>query len=106
MRQGTIADATWIPAPRSTKNQAGKHDQERHQTREGHQWSFGKKVHLGVDQDSGLIHSVVTTAADVHESSRQQPNCSMAIREFPMAMLTRNGRQDNQDSGGDAPPSE
>ena len=25
------------------------------------------KVHIGVDKDSGLIHSVVTTAANVHD---------------------------------------
>ena len=28
---------------------------------------FGMKVHIGVDKDSDLIHSVVTTAANVHD---------------------------------------
>jgi IS5 family transposase len=38
-----------------------------HQTKKGKQWYFGMKVHIGVDSESGLIHSVVTTAANVHD---------------------------------------
>jgi IS5 family transposase len=67
MRQGTIVDATLIAAPSSTKNKEWKRDPEMHQTKKGNQWYFGMKVHLGVDKDSGLIHSVVTTAANVHD---------------------------------------
>jgi IS5 family transposase len=67
MRQGTIVDATLIAAPSSTKNKEGKRDPEMHQTKMGNQWYYGMKVHIGVDNDSGLIHSVVTTAAHVHD---------------------------------------
>jgi IS5 family transposase len=67
MRQGTIVDATLIAAPSSTKNKDGKRDPEMHQTKKGNQWYFGMKIHAGVDKDSGLIHSVVTTAANVHD---------------------------------------
>jgi IS5 family transposase len=67
MRQGTIVDATLIAAPSSTKNKERKRDPEMHQTKKGNQWYFGMKVHLGVDKDSGLIHSVVTTSANVHD---------------------------------------
>ena len=67
MRQGTIVDATLIAAPSSTKNKDGKRDPEMHQTKKGNQWYFGMKLHAGVDKDSGLIHSVVTTAANVHD---------------------------------------
>ena len=67
MKQGTIVDATLIAAPSSTKNKEGKRDPEMHQTKKGNQWYFGIKVHIGVDKDSGLIHSVVTTAANVHD---------------------------------------
>jgi IS5 family transposase len=42
-------------------------DPEMHQTKKGNQWYFGMKVHAGVDKDSGLIHSVVVTAANVHD---------------------------------------
>ena len=67
MKQGTIIDATLIAAPSSTKNEKGERDPEMHQTKKGNQWYFGMKVHIGVDKDSGLIHSVVTTAANVHD---------------------------------------
>jgi IS5 family transposase len=67
MRQGTIVDATLIAAPSSTKNKEGKRDPEMHQTKKGNQWYFGMKVHAGVDKDSGLIHLVVVTAANVHD---------------------------------------
>ena len=67
MKQGTIIDATLIAAPSSTKNKEGKRDPEMHQTKKGNQWYFGMKVHIGVDKDTGLIHSVETTAANVHD---------------------------------------
>ncbi|AFY27341.1 IS5 family transposase [Cyanobium gracile] len=67
MKQGTIIDATLIAAPSSTKNKAGERDPEMHQTKKGQQWYFGMKIHAGVDKDTGLIHSVVTTAANVHD---------------------------------------
>lgn len=67
MKQGTIIDATLIAAPSSTKNKTGERDPEMHQTKKGNQWYFGMKVHIGVDKDSGLIHSVETTAANVHD---------------------------------------
>jgi IS5 family transposase len=67
MKQGTIIDATLIAAPSSTKNKQGERDPEMHQTKKGNQWYFGMKVHIGVDAESGLIHSVQTTAANVHD---------------------------------------
>ena len=67
MRQGTIIDATLIAAPSSTKNNARERDPEMHQTKKGNQWYFGMKVHIVVDKDTGLIHSVETTAANVHD---------------------------------------
>jgi len=60
-------DATLIAAPSSTKNKEGKRNPEMHQTKKANQWYFGMKVHAGVDKDSGLIHSVVVTAANVHD---------------------------------------
>ncbi|MFC4860593.1 IS5 family transposase [Pseudomonas sp. MAHUQ-62] len=65
LRQGTIVDATLINAPSSTKNRDGKRDPEMHQTKKGNQWHFGMKAHIGVDDESGLVHSVVGTAANV-----------------------------------------
>jgi transposase, IS5 family len=65
---GTIVDATIIAAPSSTKNAAGARDPEMHQTRKGRQWCFGMKLHIGVDSRTKLIHSVATTAANVHDA--------------------------------------
>jgi IS5 family transposase len=65
---GTIVDATIISAPSSTKNQSGERDPEMRQTKKGNQWYFGMKAHVGVDSKLKLIHSVVATAANVHDS--------------------------------------
>lgn len=67
LRSGTAVDATLIAAPSSTKNSSGERDPEMHQTRKGKQWYFGMKAHIGVDVDSGRVHSVVGTAANVHD---------------------------------------
>lgn len=67
MRKGTIVDATLIAAPSSTKNKEGKRDPEMHQTKKGNQWYFGMKGHIGVDADSGIVHSVAGTAANMHD---------------------------------------
>ena len=64
---GTIVDATIIAAPSSTKNASGKRDPEMHQTKKGNQWHHGMKLHIGVDKDTGLTHSAVVTAANVHD---------------------------------------
>ena len=67
LKQGTVVDATLIAAPSSTKNQDGERDPEMHQTKKGNQWHFGMKAHIGVDADSGLVHTVVGTAANVND---------------------------------------
>ena len=67
LRQGTVVDATLIAAPSSTKNSTGERDPEMHQTKKGNQWHFGMKAHIGVDADSGLVHTVVGTAANVND---------------------------------------
>ena len=64
---GTIVDATIISAPSSTKNRDGPRDPEMHQTRKGNEWHFGMKAHIGVDAESGLVHSVIGTAANVND---------------------------------------
>lgn len=69
-KQGTIIDATLISAPSSTKNKAGERNPEMHQTQKGNQWYFGLKVHISVDKDSGLIRSLETTWANVHDITR------------------------------------
>jgi transposase, IS5 family len=67
MKKGTVVDATLIAAPSSTKNAEGERDPEMKQTQKGNQWYFGMKAHIGVDAHSGLVHSVVGTAANVND---------------------------------------
>lgn len=70
MREGTIVDATIIEAPPSTKNAKKSRDPEMHQTKKGNEWHFGMKAHIGVDASSGLVHSVVGTAANESDVSQ------------------------------------
>ncbi len=63
--------ATIIEAPSSTKNRAGERDPEMHQTKKGNQWHFGwhfgMEAHIGVDADTGIVHSMSATAANDHD---------------------------------------
>jgi len=70
LKTGTIVDATIIAAPSSTKNKEGERDPEMHQPKKGNQWHFGMKAHIGVDADSGLVHTVIGTAANVNDATQ------------------------------------
>jgi IS5 family transposase len=65
LRNGTMVDATIIHAAPSTKNKAKARDPQMHQTKKGNQWYFGMKAHIGADVESGLVHTVTVTAANV-----------------------------------------
>ena len=65
LREGTIVDATLIAAAPSTKNKDKARDPEMHQSKKGNQWYFGMKAHIGVDECSGLVHSVIGTSGNV-----------------------------------------
>ncbi|WP_238367812.1 IS5 family transposase [Mesobacterium pallidum] len=68
LRSGTLVDATIIDAPSSTKNEAKARDPEMSSTKKGNDWYFGMKAHVGVDAESGIVHSLETTTAKVHDS--------------------------------------
>lgn len=70
LKQGTIVDATLIKASSSTKNKEGKRDNEMGSTRKNNQWHFGMKMHVGVDNDSGLIHTCEISSAKVSDRDR------------------------------------
>ncbi len=72
LSQGTIVDATLIHAPGSTRKKDGKRDPEMHQTKKGNQDYFGVKTHIGVDNESGLVHSVVGTATNLADVTKQR----------------------------------
>lgn len=67
LRSGTVVDATLIAAPSSTKNASGQRDPEMKQSRKGQQWYFGMKAHVGVDAESGLVHTVRGTSGNVND---------------------------------------
>ena len=67
LRSGTVVDATLISAPSSTKNASGERDPEMHQSKKGQQWFFGMKAHIGVDAESGLVHTVRGTSGNVND---------------------------------------
>jgi len=67
LKGGTVVDATLIAAPSSTKNKDGLRDPEMHSAQKGNQWHFGMKAHIGMDADSGLVHTVRGTSANVND---------------------------------------
>ena len=67
LKKGTIVDSTIIAAPSSTRNREKKRDPDAHQTKKGNTWHFGYKAHIGVDKDSGLVHTLKVTSANVHD---------------------------------------
>ena len=67
LKEGSAVDATLIAAPSSTKNKSGKRDPEMHSSKKGNQWYFGMKAHIGVDADSGLVHTVRAAVGHVDD---------------------------------------
>jgi transposase, IS5 family len=67
LKTGTAVDATLISAPSSTKNASGERDPDMKQSKKGNQWYFGMKAHIGVDAESGLVHSVRGTSGNVND---------------------------------------
>ena len=67
LKKGTIVDSTIISAPSSTKNKERKRDSDAHQTKKGGNWYFGYKAHIGVDKDTGIVHHLEVTSANVHD---------------------------------------
>ena len=67
LKAGTAVDATLIAAPTSTKNKGKARDPEMHSSKKGNQWYFGMKAPIGVDAESGLVHTVRGTAGHVSD---------------------------------------
>ena len=69
LKKGTIVDSTFIEAPTSTKNKEKQRDPDAHSAQKGNEWHFGYKAHIGVDKDTGLVHTLKVTAANVHDAT-------------------------------------
>ena len=71
LKQGSILYAKIIHSPQLNQKQAGwERDPEMHSVAKGNQWFFGMRCHIGVDANSGLVHSVVSTGANVYELNK------------------------------------
>lgn len=68
IKNGTIVDATIVAASSSTKNNEKKRDPEMSSTKKGDKWHFGMKAHIGVDSKIGIVHTLETSTAKVHDS--------------------------------------
>ncbi len=99
LKRGSIVDATIIAAPSSTKNADGERDPEMHQTKKGNQWHFGMKAHIGVDADSGLVHTVTTMAAN-EADVEQVADLLHGKEKFVYADSGYRGAQSRVDRGG------
>ncbi|WP_150050599.1 IS5 family transposase [Methylomonas rhizoryzae] len=67
LRAGIDNRASLIAAPTSTKNQTKARDPEMHSSKKGNQWFFGSKFHIGVDSETGLVHTLKVTAGNVSD---------------------------------------
>lgn len=85
LRVGTAIDATWIAAPTSTKKKDKARDREMHSGKKGNQWYFGMKAHIGVDADSGLVHSLRGTSGHVSDIA-EGTACCMGTRSWVSVM--------------------
>ncbi len=95
LREGTVGDATLIAAPASTQHEQKARDPERHPTRKGKNWYFGMKLHIGGDGVSGLVHSLVTTPANVHDLTPVPEllhGCERRVGGMPAIRASPNGR--------------
>jgi len=72
LKKGTLVDATLVTAARKKPKQGAgpspQQDRDARATKKGKKGYFGYKGHVGVDQDTGLIHHAKFTSAQVHDS--------------------------------------
>ncbi|MDQ7051876.1 MAG: IS5 family transposase [candidate division KSB1 bacterium] len=68
----TLVDATIVPAsrkaPKEDEPQSPQKDADARATKKGNKGYFGYKGHVGVNQETGIVHSARFTAANVHDS--------------------------------------
>lgn len=92
LKGGSMVDATIIHASPSTKNQSKQRDPDMHQAKKGNQYYFGMKIHVGADVDSGVVHTVSVTPANVADIT-ELPNL---LREEDRAVFGDAGYVNNQ----------
>jgi IS5 family transposase len=92
LKAGTAVEATLIAAPTSTKNKDRARDPERHSSKKGNQWYYGMKPHIGVDAESGLVHTVRGTSghvSDIAEANSRPASGPKLLTLFALSNLWR-----------------
>jgi IS5 family transposase len=84
-KNGTIVDTTIIHAPTSTKNESKQRDPEMKSTKNGNQWYFGMKCYVGVDAESGIVHTAICTHAK--KARNRKLSGRRAIGEHPFHVI-------------------
>ena len=51
----------------AAENKGKKRDPEAHSAKKGNTWNFGYKTHVGVDHETGIVHSLEVTSANKHD---------------------------------------
>ena len=101
LKVGTAVDATLIAAPTSTKNKDRTRDPEMHSSKKGSQWYFGMKAHIGVDAESGLVHTVRGTSGHVSDIAEANSLARTATRASPFGDAGYQGIEKRPDARAD-----
>lgn len=83
IRKGSHIDSTIVDTPSSKRNKNSESDPTSKWTAKGKNYRHGKKIHIGVDDDSGLVHSCVAKPANEHDLSAVE-ECLHGDEEFMM----------------------
>ena len=67
LQEKLFAQVVYLLQERGLLLKEKKRDPEAHSVKKGNSWHFGYKAHIGVDKDSGLVHTVKVTSANIHD---------------------------------------
>jgi len=87
LKVGTAVDAMLIPALSSAKNTDKIRHPETHSSKKGNQYHFGVKAHVGVGDDSGLVHIVHSVSDHVGDTNNGNSLLRMAKKPMPSGTL-------------------
>lgn len=72
LSMGALANAALIAAPSLTEIKDGLHNPEMQSAQKGRRWHSDIEAHVGVDADTGLVHTMRGTSANIHDCVRWQ----------------------------------
>lgn len=69
LKKWTVVDSTIVKAASSTKNKERERDPEMKSTKKWNNYYFGMKIHQWTDVDTGVVHSIECTSANVSDTN-------------------------------------